>query len=157
MSQEAIYRDTDRMTRTQSLVDKLQAGHHTKSIIDDFGKKGTSHVFSEASRRTIKELGNIEIYELGEISTTVQCTTCLRYSEEGTIFCTCGVCLMPLPDQIKKIKNRFEIMSNPFYFMKEEDSRGSRHGPQQWQYDHWKAKDAKKGTQNREYETVLHR
>ena len=35
VSQEAIYRDTDRMTRIQSLVDKLQAGHHTKSRFMD--------------------------------------------------------------------------------------------------------------------------
>ena len=41
--------------------------------------KGTYNEFSEASRRTIKELGNIELYELGEISKTVQCTTCLKY------------------------------------------------------------------------------
>ena len=39
-------------------------------------------MFSEASRRTIKELGNIELFELGEISHT----TCLRYSK-GTNFC----------------------------------------------------------------------
>ena len=33
--------------------------------------KGTSNEFSEASRRTVKELGNIELYDLGEISQTV--------------------------------------------------------------------------------------
>ena len=33
--------------------------------------KGTSNEFSEASRRTIKELGNIELNDLGEISQTV--------------------------------------------------------------------------------------
>ena len=51
------------MTRIQTLVDKLQTGNHTKSIIDDLGKKGTSKTFSEAARRTIKELGNIELYD----------------------------------------------------------------------------------------------
>ena len=56
-----------------TLVDKLQDGYRTKSIINDLGKKGITNTFSEASRRTIKELGNIELHELGEISKTVQC------------------------------------------------------------------------------------
>ena len=58
----------------------------TKSIINDLGKKGVSSTFSEASRRTIKELGNIELDELGEISKTVQCPSCLKYSKEGTVY-----------------------------------------------------------------------
>ena len=68
--QDAIYRDTDRMTRIHSLVHKLQAGYDTKSIIFDLKKKGTSNVFSEASRRTIKEQGFFELYELKEMSKT---------------------------------------------------------------------------------------
>ena len=35
-------------------------------------KQGKSNMFSEASRRTIKDLGSIELYELGQISKTVQ-------------------------------------------------------------------------------------
>ena len=59
------------MTKIQTLVDKLQDGYQTKSIIDDTGKKGFSNTFSEASRRTLKELGNIELFGLGQISKTV--------------------------------------------------------------------------------------
>ena len=95
VSQDAVFRDTDRMTRIQPSVDKLQAGYRTKSIIDDLEKKGTSNVFGEASRRTNKELGFVELYALGEISKTVQCLTCLRYSKEVTSYCTCGACLVP--------------------------------------------------------------
>ena len=36
-------------------------------------KKGKSNAFSEAPRRTIKEMGNIELYELGETVRTTQC------------------------------------------------------------------------------------
>ena len=53
------------MTKIQQLVDKLRAGYHTKSIIADFGKTGKSTRFSEESSRTIQELRNIELYELG--------------------------------------------------------------------------------------------
>ena len=52
------------MTKVQTLIDELQDGYRTKSIINDSEKKGISNTFSEASRRTIKELGNIEFFEL---------------------------------------------------------------------------------------------
>ena len=71
------YKDQERMTQIQTLVDKLQAGYQTKSFINELVKRA----FSGASRRTIKELGNIELYELGELSKTVQCQTCLRCSK----------------------------------------------------------------------------
>ena len=93
------------MTNIPILVDKLHAGYQTKNVINDFEEKGTSYTFSEASRRTIKELGNIILYGLGEISKTVQCPTCLRCSKEGTYYSTCGVCLVPSPVQTRNIKN----------------------------------------------------
>ena len=47
---------------------------------------------------------------------------CLKYSKEGTVYCLCGICLVPSPEQTEKIKNRFEIISNPLYFIKETHS-----------------------------------
>ena len=49
-----------RITKIQTLVDKLQDGYRTKSIMNDLKQDGTSNVFSEASRHKIKEMGNIE-------------------------------------------------------------------------------------------------
>ena len=74
VSQDAVYNDQE-----------LQARYQTKSIINDLGKKGTFNMFSEVSRRTIKESGNIELFELGEISKTVQCPTCPAYSKRRNI------------------------------------------------------------------------
>ena len=121
VSQDAEHKDQEIMTKIQTLVDKLQAGYQTKSIINDVVKKGISNTFSEASRRTIKELGSIALYELGEISKTVP-----ELFKRRNILCL-------RQNETRKIKNRFEIMSNPLYSIKEDDSRGPRHGPQQWQ------------------------
>ena len=70
----------------------------------------------------------IELYKLGEISKTVQRPACLKYALEGLLSSTCGVCLMPSPEQERKIKTQFEIMSVPFFTMREDDSRGAKHG-----------------------------
>ena len=64
--QDVIYQAEERITKRQTLVDRLQDGYRTKSIVNDLNQDGFSNVFSEASRRKIKEMGNIELYELGE-------------------------------------------------------------------------------------------
>ena len=89
-----ILEDDERTGQIQKVVDKLRTGHHTKSSIEDVGAE-KSIKFSEESSRTISELGNIELHELGQISKTVQGQSCLKHIPEGLIFCSCGLCLQP--------------------------------------------------------------
>ena len=42
-----------------------------------------------------------------------------------------------------------DIISNALYNVKEGHT-GERHGPKQWQYDHWKAKDATTAVKKKE-------
>ena len=80
-----------------------------------FGRERKLNRFSEASKRTIRELGNIELCVLGEISKTVQCPACSTYAPKGLLYCPWCVCLMPSPEQKRKIKTQFEIMSVAFF------------------------------------------
>ena len=59
VSQDVIYKDEERMTEMQNFVDRLQEGYRY-------------NVFSEESKRKLKAMGNIELYELGETVTTTQ-------------------------------------------------------------------------------------
>ena len=54
------------MTEMQNLVDRLQDGYRDKSIIKDLKQEGGSNVFSEDSKRKLKQMGNIELYALSE-------------------------------------------------------------------------------------------
>ena len=83
--------------------------------MNDLKQEGVSNVFSEASKRAIKEMDNIELYELGETVRTTKCPTCLRHSKEGTVYCVSGECLLPSPEQTERIKNRIDIISDPLY------------------------------------------
>ena len=78
--------DQGKMTQIQELVDKLRTEYQTEWSMADLGKKGKSNKFSEESRRTLQKLGNIDLYELGEMSTTTQCRACLKHAPEGSIF-----------------------------------------------------------------------
>ena len=38
----------------------------------------------------IREMGNVELFELCETIPKVQCSQCLLYWNQGVIYCTCG-------------------------------------------------------------------
>ena len=50
---------------------------------------------SEKSKRKLREMDNIELYELVETVRKTQCPYCLEHSREGTIYCGCRKCLIP--------------------------------------------------------------
>ena len=72
IAQDVIQENEQRMGQFQKVADKLRTGYRTKSIVEDLGKPERSIKFSEESSRTIRELGDIELHELGQISRTVQ-------------------------------------------------------------------------------------
>ena len=83
-------------------------------------------MFSEESRRVVHELGNSELHELGQISRTVQCQSCLMHIPEGLVFCSCGMCLRQGEEQIQRIKARFEAMMVPWCLARVNYPRGER-------------------------------
>ena len=46
--------------------------------------------FSDESKAMIREMGNVELFELCETIPKVQCSECLLYWNQGVICCTCG-------------------------------------------------------------------
>ena len=49
----------------------------------------TTH-FSEKSKKMIRDMGNVELFELCETISKVQCSECLLYWNQGIVCCTCG-------------------------------------------------------------------
>ena len=76
VSQDDIYQDEERMTEMRHLVDSLQDGYRDLSIIKDLKPEVVSNVFSEESKRKLKEMGNVELYELGVSVRKTQCPIC---------------------------------------------------------------------------------
>ena len=69
------------MKEINETLEKLKSGSRTKSIRDDLKKQGDM-IFSEESSRVINEMGNMELFELGQISKTTQCHSCLTHLPE---------------------------------------------------------------------------
>ena len=121
------------MGKIQDVVEKRRNGVRTKSILEDLGKPENSLKFSEESSRVIHEVGNIEWYELGQMTRFVQCHSCWKHLPEGLAFCSCGVCLRLDEATIRRIKARFQALTVPYYLARINRSRGKKHGETQWQ------------------------
>ena len=115
IAQDVILKDEERMGKIQEVVGKLRNGSRTKSILKDLGKPEKTMKFSEESSRIILEMGNIELYELGQMTRTVQCHSCWKHLPEGLAFCSCGACLRPDEATMKRIKVRFQALIAPYY------------------------------------------
>ena len=89
------------------------------------------------------------------MSETAHCQACLKYSPEGLLHCSFGVCFMPSPELRSRIKTQFESMSVPYYIARVDFSRGGNIARAQWQYDHWKAQDAKRSTTKKNHDSIV--
>ena len=57
VSQDAVYKDQERMTKVQNLVEKLQAGYQNKSIINDLWNPIRSAKHQGAQSKNWEKLG----------------------------------------------------------------------------------------------------
>ena len=89
----------------QHLAHTLRTQSRTESMITDLQKTVVFNTFSEVSKRTIQSLGNIELFELGEVSAKTQCPADANYWPQGLLYCTCGQCLKPSKEQKRKTKD----------------------------------------------------
>ena len=80
------------------------------------------------SKEMIRELGNVELFELCETTPKVQCSHCLLYWNQGIVYCTCGQCLIDSESRIFFNKLRLDALSLLNYVLKKGTTHGARHG-----------------------------
>ena len=76
----------------------------------------------------IRELGNVELFELFETIPKVQCSQSLLYWNQGVIYCTCGQFLVESESRRKFNKLRLDTLSIPHYVIKKGRCHGARQG-----------------------------
>ena len=83
---------------------------------------------SDDSKAMIRDLGNVELFELCETTPKKQCSHCLLYWNQGIVYCTCGQCLIESEPRRKFHKLRLDALSIPNCVIKKGRSHGARHG-----------------------------
>ena len=76
----------------------------------------------------IRELGNVELFDLCETIPKIQCSQCLLYWNQGIVYCTCGQCLIYSESRRKFNRLRLDALSIPNYVIKKCATHGARHG-----------------------------
>ena len=76
--------------RVRELVRKIESHPHRQALLVDLQQSNAYNPFSEKSKKMIKDMGNIELFELFETDPKTQCKECLLHWSQGIVYCTCG-------------------------------------------------------------------
>ena len=130
--------------RVQELVKKIESHPHREALQADLQQNNVYNPFSNNSKEMIRELGNVELFELCETVPKVQCSHCLLYWNQGIVHCNCGQFLVERESRRKFHKLRLDALSIPHYVIKKGRCHGARHGKTEEQKEYHVAWNAKR-------------
>ena len=104
--------------RVRELVKKIESHPHREALQADLQQNNVYNPFSNNSKAMIREMGNVELFDLCEPIPKVQCSQCLLYWNQGVIYCTCGHLLVESESSQKMNKLRLDALSMPHYIIK---------------------------------------
>ena len=123
--------------------------HPDKSRLIALEESSNNHhtPFSEQSKEMIHSSGNVEGFELCQLSERIQCPHRLGFSTRRILHCDCGTCLIP-SEQVRQLNNeQFDVLTIPFFTIEKGTYRGyrcdrsdERKSYQQAKVASWKAK-----------------
>ena len=76
--------------RVRELVKKIESHLHRQALQADLQQNKACNPFSEKSKKMIRDMGNVERFELCETLSKVQCSECLLCWHQGIVYCTSG-------------------------------------------------------------------
>ena len=83
----------------------------------------------------IRTLGNVESFELCQMSHKIQRLQCMEYLMEGIIDCDCSTCLIPSEEAKRLNKERHDVLTISFFTINKGANLGARHGRSEDQLD----------------------
>ena len=128
--------------RVQELVKRIENHPQREALHADLQQNNLYNPFSKDSKAMIRELGNVELFELCETFSKVQFSHCLLYWNQGVVFCTCGQFLVDRESRRKCNKLRLDALFIPNYVIKKGRSHGVRHGKTEEQKEYHTAWNA---------------
>ena len=132
VSQDVIYKDEERTTKIQTLVDGLQDGYRTKSIIKDLKQERCIQSVQWRIKTCGKGEGEHWVHtKFGQTTRKIQCPSCWKYSKERTVLLL--MWNMTYVFRWKKLKIlRIELSSSQISpYVIAQGKSGERHG-------HWR-------------------
>ena len=111
--QQSNKKKTDEPRLIRSLVYQVKNHPNKYALIADLPSNRPYNPFSEESKQMVHTLGNVECFELWEISPGLQYPYCRKYWTESIVYCACGACLIPSESTRKLNRVRFDALTIP--------------------------------------------
>ena len=140
--------------RVRELVKKIENHPHQQALQADLQQSNAYNPISEKSKKMFRDMGNVELFELCETIPKVQCSECLLYWNQGTVYCTCGHLLRENESSRGIIRWTLDLLSIPNYVIKEVRPHGNRHGKTEEQVKHHIAPNLRKRCIKRCFEGI---
>ena len=130
--------------RVRELVKKIESHLHRQAFQADLQQNNAYNPFSDESKAMIREMGNVELFELCETIPKVQCSEYLFYWNQGIVDCTCGHLLRESESRPNFHQWRLDAFSIPNFVIIKGRPRGARHGKTEAQKEHFIAHNARR-------------
>ena len=140
--------------RVHELLKKIESHPHRAALQADLQQNNVYDPFSDDSKAMIREIGNVEFFELCETIPKVQCSQCLLYWNQGVINCTCGHLLVESESSQNFNKLRLDALSIPHYVIKKGRCHGARHDKTEAQQEYCVAHNTRKRCLERNYNGI---
>ena len=115
-------------SRVRELVKKIESHPHRQDLQAHLQQSNACIPFSEKSKKMIEDMVNVELFELFETISKVQCSECLLYWNQGIVYCTCGHLLGETKSSRRIHQWQLDILSISNYVIKKERPHGNPHG-----------------------------
>ena len=113
----------------RGLIQKIENHPHRHALQRDLQQRQQFNPFSQESKDMIRDVGNIELFELLDVEPKAQCKVCLSYWDIGIVYCTCGHFLRNGTEENKKfVQYTMDFLSIPNYYIKKGRPHGHRYG-----------------------------
>ena len=130
--------------RVRELVKKIESHPHRQARQAEQQQSNAHNPFSEKSKKMIRDMGNVELFELCETNPKVQCSECLLHWNQGIVYCTCGYLLKESESSQSFHQRRLDAFSIQNCVIQKERPRGARHGKTEAQNQHFLAHNARR-------------
>ena len=137
------------------LIRRITRHPQKQAVQKDLDKEQSFNAFSDESKRTIMDAGNIEISEIVNAEPKWQCKSRPNHRNPGAIYCVCGrLMTKDSAENRKYISAILDSFSMPNFYIRKDRPRGHRYGKSQGCKEYHTANQLAKKCRKKEYDSI---
>ena len=139
----------------RELTQEIENHPDRHALQQDPRQTRSSNLFSPESKKMIRDVGNIELFELLETDPKTQRTACLSYGSVGIVYCTCWHFLQKETEVNRGfVQYTMDLLSLPEYVIKKGRLHGHRYGRKPGDKEHYLAHQLKKKCKKKKFQGI---